>query len=86
MQNVTLIRFVTDNRHPPYGHRSGLFQVASKLWREHALTEPEHTEIRSLLDWFNEHLLRRQNDLRPRGDPTRRVQGYRGCALLRINT
>lgn len=56
MHRAELIRFVTDNRHPPYGHRSGLFQVAYKIWREHKLAEPERGELRALRDWFNDHL------------------------------
>jgi hypothetical protein len=56
MRSGPLMRFVTDNRHPPYGHRTGLFQVAYTIWREHRLTEPEHSELRALLDWFNDHL------------------------------
>jgi hypothetical protein len=51
-----LLRFVTDSRHPPYGHRSGLFQVAYAIWREHRLPELKRAELRALLDWFNDHL------------------------------
>jgi len=56
MQREDLIRFVTSNRHPPYGHRSGVFAVAYKLSRENELGEADGEELRVLLDWFNDNL------------------------------
>jgi hypothetical protein len=56
MQRGDLIRFVTSNRHPPYGHRSGIFGVAHALWRENKLADPDREELRALLDWFNDNL------------------------------
>jgi hypothetical protein len=56
MPNADLLRFVTRNRHPPYGHRSGIIQAAYKLWREGTLPPEKRTDIRAILDWFNEHL------------------------------
>jgi hypothetical protein len=38
-----------------YGHRSGLFQVAYALWREHRSPQPALGELRALLDWFDEN-------------------------------
>jgi hypothetical protein len=56
MQNGDLIRFVTNERHPPYGHRTGVFQAAFDLWTAQKLVESEQSELRALLDWFNTHL------------------------------
>lgn len=56
MFDSELIRFVTSNRHLPYGHRSGVFQAAYALWRQNVLTGPDQDELRAILDWFNEHL------------------------------
>jgi hypothetical protein len=53
-----LIRFVTSSRHPPYGHRSGIFRVAYALCRTNELAAADIEEIRGLLDWFNDHLAR----------------------------
>ncbi len=73
MQRGDLIRFVTHKRHPPYGHRSGVFAVAYDLWREQALTKPDHDELRILLDWFENHLTKPQRfsvSRHPRADNT----------------
>jgi hypothetical protein len=52
-----LIRFVTRDRHPPYGHRTGVFPAAYALWRSHTLVAPDQQhELRALLDWFEENL------------------------------
>jgi hypothetical protein len=56
MHRRELIRFVTINRHPPYGHRSGIFAAAYALWREQRMAEPDRVELRTLLDWFEAHL------------------------------
>src|SRR5882762_10628524 len=56
MLDTSLIRFVTGDRHPPYGHRTGVFKAAYGLWRRNVLARPEQDELRALLDWFNDHL------------------------------
>jgi hypothetical protein len=68
-----LIRFVTDERHPPYGHRTGIFMNAYAVWRAHRLDPADHQELRALLDWFNENLKRPERlaaSRRPHGDET----------------
>jgi hypothetical protein len=60
MPNETVIRFVTQRRHPPYGHRTGIFQEAYRLWHAGTLLAADRAEIRILLDWFNTHLERPQ--------------------------
>jgi hypothetical protein len=54
--STDLLRFVTQNRHPPYGHRSGVIQAAYELLRRHALAGSEQMALRDLLDWFDESL------------------------------
>jgi hypothetical protein len=56
MKGEILIRFVTSDRHEPFGHRTGIFQIAYELRREKGLSEPEHEELSLVLDWFGEHL------------------------------
>jgi hypothetical protein len=56
MQRGDLIRFVTTSRHPPYGHRTGIFKVAYALRRESKLPQPDADELSALLDWFGDHL------------------------------
>jgi hypothetical protein len=56
MQRGELIRFVTTSRHPPYGHRTGIFKTAYALWRESKLSQPDAKELRALLDWFSDNL------------------------------
>ncbi len=56
MNDVDLIRFVTHNRHPPYGHRTGVFDAAYELWHQQTLAAADHAELRALLDWFKDHL------------------------------
>ena len=56
MFDTDLIRFVTGHRHPPYGYRTGVFQAVYTLWRRGILTQPNQDELRTLLDWFNDHL------------------------------
>jgi hypothetical protein len=51
-----LIRFVTSARHPPYGHRSGLFVTAYKLRRINSLSEADNQELCDLLTWFETNL------------------------------
>jgi hypothetical protein len=55
-RDADLIRFVTRNRHPPYGHRTGVFKAAYALWRRQTLKAAEQDELRALLDWFEAHL------------------------------
>jgi hypothetical protein len=57
MHQRNLIRLVTDDRHPPYGDRSGVVSVSYALWRANALGAQEQEELRNILDWLNEHLL-----------------------------
>jgi hypothetical protein len=54
--STDLLRFVTQDRHPPYGHRSGVFQAAYRLRRRNSLAESDQIELRNLLDWFKESL------------------------------
>jgi hypothetical protein len=54
--STDLLRFVTQNRHPPYGHRSGVLQAAYRLRRQNALAESDRIELQNLLDWFKESL------------------------------
>jgi hypothetical protein len=56
MFDIDLIRFVTGERHPPYGYRTGVFQAAYALWRRNILAQPNQEDLRALLDWFNDHL------------------------------
>src|ERR1700730_9627568 len=56
MRRGDLIRFVTGNRHAPYGHRSGIFTVAYDVWHDNRLSGADHQELRALLDWFNQPL------------------------------
>jgi hypothetical protein len=51
-----LIRFVTPNRHPPYGIRGGLFAVAYELRKLNSLQAGDHEELCALLNWFEENL------------------------------
>jgi hypothetical protein len=66
MFGAELVRFVTSKRHPPYGHRSGVFQAAYALWREHRLSGPAHQLLRALLDWFDDHLAKPERLTRSR--------------------
>jgi hypothetical protein len=58
MQDGDLIRFVTHDRHPPYGHRSGVVRAAFALWRANILEARQQEELRAVLDWLNENLAR----------------------------
>jgi hypothetical protein len=58
MASETYIRFVTERRHSPYGHRTGIFQEAYRLWHADTLAVAHRAEIRALLDWFNDNLER----------------------------
>ncbi len=51
-----LIRFVTDERHAPYGHRTGIFASAYDARRDRRLAPDDHEELRELLLWFKENL------------------------------
>src|SRR5262245_1071514 len=68
-----LIRFVTDDRHPPYGHRTGIFASAHKIRPEQKLDPADHCELCELLTWFKEYLslpARFAASRRPHGDET----------------
>jgi hypothetical protein len=56
MDRYDLIRFVTINRHSPYGHRTGVLRGASVLWEEKVLSDLDYEELGQLFAWFNEHL------------------------------
>jgi hypothetical protein len=56
MPSETVIRFVTQRRHPSDGHRTGIFQEAYRLWHAATLSAVDHAELREILDWFNAHL------------------------------
>jgi len=56
MRRGDLIRFVATERHEPYGHRSGVFQTAYRLCDQRRLTGSDHRELRTILDWFEQHL------------------------------
>lgn len=51
-----LIRFVTDERHPPYGHRTGIFPSAYAARRNHWLNADGDEELCELLIWFADNL------------------------------
>jgi hypothetical protein len=57
MTACDLIRFVTDDRHPPYGHRSGILASAYEIWRKGRLNRMEQAELRRLLDWFESSMV-----------------------------
>jgi hypothetical protein len=73
MERHDLIRFVTSERHEPYGHRTGVLRNASVLWEENALSDIEYAELRELLDWFNEHLARPRRLTASKAPHARRV-------------
>jgi len=56
MPPETVIRFVTDRRHAPYGHRTGIFQIAYKLRRSSTLLDLDRSELGAMLIWFNDNL------------------------------
>jgi hypothetical protein len=58
MFSETYIRFVTQRCHPSFGHRTGVFQEAYRLWHDETLPAANRVELRVLLDWFNAHLER----------------------------
>jgi hypothetical protein len=58
MPAETVIRFVTQRRHPPYGYRTGILQEAYRLWRSDTLAAADRAELRAMLNWFNAHLER----------------------------
>lgn len=51
-----LLRFTTLSADPDSGHRAGVLVAAHELRDEGDLTVDEHTELRLMLSWFNEHL------------------------------
>jgi hypothetical protein len=58
MSSRDLIRFVTQDRHPPYGHRSGIFVAAYALEEGNTLIASEQEALRLLLAWFDDNLAR----------------------------
>jgi hypothetical protein len=56
MKDGDLIRFVTHDRHPPYGHRSSVVRAAFALWRANILEARQQEELRAILDWVNGYL------------------------------
>ncbi len=51
-----VLRFVTNSTHPPYGHRSGLFQVAYGLRRQDPSIDMRCRDLRDNLAWFDKNL------------------------------
>jgi hypothetical protein len=73
MSRPELIRFVTAKRHPPYGHRTGIFQAAYAISREGGLEAVEHQKLLDLLQWFRDNLAepdRLSVSRHPRADET----------------
>lgn len=56
MSRDLLFRFVTTGRHPPYGHRTGVFQIAYDLRRNNVFPGSEHVQLDQLLRWFGDNL------------------------------
>jgi hypothetical protein len=56
MQKDDLLRFVVSARHPPYGHRSGVFTAAYTLRGAKKLSNTDHEKLCALLAWFEQHL------------------------------
>lgn len=52
----TVIRFVTHSTHPPFGHRTGVFQVAYKLRDGHPSAPPFVGELLEQLVWFEANM------------------------------
>ena len=52
-----LIRFTTLATDPDSGHTSGILVAAHDLRDDGDLTADEHTDLRTALVWFNEHLV-----------------------------
>ena len=52
----TVLRFVTQTTHRPYGYRSGVFQIAYELGRGHPTTSGLGGELAEQLAWFEENL------------------------------
>ena len=51
-----LIRFTTLSTDPDSGHTGGVLVAAHELRDGGDLTAHEHSDLRSALSWFNEHL------------------------------
>jgi len=58
LQRFKLVRFFATERDSDSHVEEGIFQAAYTLLRSDKLTYYEWKELRSLLDWFNEHLER----------------------------
>lgn len=52
----TFLRFVTHSNHRPYGHRSGVFQIAYALRDGHLSTSALDEGVAEQLTWFEENL------------------------------
>ena len=54
-KHKSVLRFITSERHPPYGHRTGIFAAAYELTRQ---PDSQYAnEISFLLQWFADNLL-----------------------------
>lgn len=52
----TVIRFVSQAKHPPFGHRTGVFKLAYKLRRGLPTTSAHAEELDGLLSWLEGNL------------------------------
>ena len=52
MTTTTVLRFVTQATHPPFGHRTGVFQIAYEI---HGAS-PWMTSLGEQLQWFEQSL------------------------------
>jgi hypothetical protein len=87
MYGTDLIRFVTGDRHSPYGHRTGVFQAAYELWGRNILARPTQDELRTLLDWFDDHLAKPERFTPSRHHHAQKtaVSWVRASALEHVN-
>ena len=51
----TLLRFVTETTHPPFGHRTGVFKIAYALRRD-GQDAARIPELADQLAWFEKNL------------------------------
>ncbi len=56
MPRLFFIRFVTAERHPPYGHRTGVFQAAYRLARCDQTAPDVRRQLEDTLSWFRTNL------------------------------
>jgi len=52
------IRFVVNERHPPFGHRSGFFSTAYELRDHGSISSEELNELKNALAWFSANMER----------------------------